>query len=277
MALNLGPHLIVADTYVQGAEQWTATSWGWQRSIDTGLIDNVDHHASSVRMHTSVSSGHLAIEYVRQHGVAPNGTIIINHTDCDAVVSAAILAGVVPPQDALAAAVLAADHTGAEDRIADALQPLEANRDIDLSLRALQALLSGKSLESEVESKLAARQAERHRWQDRIEEPGTVTWVGSVALLEGMDRIPAELLIALLPRASAVVTAKPEQGGKWTMKVRLGLAAPRGLSLMNIGVERFDAAYGGRWNAGSNTRAGGTLLAPLAYAARLRDAIEAHA
>ena len=55
------------------------------------------------------------------------------------------------------------------------------------------------------------------------------------------------------------------------MKVRLGAGAPQGMTLQGLGIETFDPAYGGRWNAGSNKRGGGTTLQPAQYAERLRE------
>jgi hypothetical protein len=59
--------------------------------------------------------------------------------------------------------------------------------------------------------------------------------------------------------------------GRREAKLRLGLAAPPGLSLHDLRIEEFDSAFGGRWNAGANRRAGGTTLPMDAYAAALEQ------
>ena len=53
---------------------------------------------------------------------------------------------------------------------------------------------------------------------------------------------------------------------RWDAKMRLGQTAPRGASLHHLRTERFDPAFAGRWNAGSNARNGGTDMKPEAYA-----------
>jgi hypothetical protein len=57
------------------------------------------------------------------------------------------------------------------------------------------------------------------------------------------------------------------------IKLRLGHAAPSGFSLHALGVRDFDAAYGGRWNAGSSRRGGGTKLPLDAFVARLETRV----
>ena len=60
--------------------------------------------------------------------------------------------------------------------------------------------------------------------------------------------------------------AAPHQPKPWVMKLRLGPAAPPGMTLQRLGIQEFDGAYGGRWNAGSNKRGDGTDMSPEAYA-----------
>ncbi len=52
-------------------------------------------------------------------------------------------------------------------------------------------------------------------------------------------------------------------------KIRLGPAAIAGSSLHQLGIREFDPAFGGRWNAGSNTPNLGTSIHPEAYKAEL--------
>ena len=60
---------------------------------------------------------------------------------------------------------------------------------------------------------------------------------------------------------------------RWQVKTRLGLAAPEGLSLQDLGIQDFDRAYGGRWNAGSNNRDCGTTIAPEEYRRYMVEAL----
>src|SRR3989344_4629255 len=66
--------------------------------------------------------------------------IFINHTDTDGLITTAILLGKIPPNEIFLNAVLAADHTGEENFIADTLQSLETTGDL-LSLEEKMELL----------------------------------------------------------------------------------------------------------------------------------------
>ena len=63
----------------------------------------------------------------------------------------------------------------------------------------------------------------------------------------------------------------------WETKIRLGLAAPDGSSLFALGVLTAEPTFGGRWNAGSTKRAGGSRVTPREAALRLAELIEHHA
>lgn len=123
--LDLCPsgEIFACDFYLTGAETWAEKAWGFQR----GLVTNVDHHAPVARMRQHLSSTNLALLRVRQEGVVAAGShIVLNHTDCDSVLSAAVLSGAVEPSDELGVAAIAADHTGEPNAIADLLQTVDA-------------------------------------------------------------------------------------------------------------------------------------------------------
>ncbi|TVP94314.1 MAG: hypothetical protein EA381_20400 [Planctomycetaceae bacterium] len=269
------PKLIIADAYVAGAEDWQPQRWGWATERDGRSVLNVDHHAPTASMRRAVSSGNLALEYVAEQGPlrSDQGRVLINHCDCDSVVSSAILAGIVPADPRFGRAVLAADHTGHADEIADALQPLESLRDLELSLATLRQLLDGEPLSEPARGLMEARLRERAAWGEAIQRADAVRWVDRVAVVVRPDRVPTELLVSLVPEAVAIMTAKPAGDGKWVAKLRLGLAAPNGMSLLDLGIQTFDPAFGGRWNAGSNNRGGGAPIDPETYAANLAAAI----
>ena len=276
--------VLVADTYVQDCEHWTPAPWGWETVVDGLQIINVDHHAPVRRMERIVSSGNLAVEYVMARGANSADFVLINHCDCDSIISSSLLAGEIAPDDALSEAVIAADHTGVENRIADHLQPLEASRDLQLSQATLKQLIASESVSAQVRVLYDQRVAERQQWARRIDQPGVIDWIGSVALIEADQRIPTELLVGLLPRATLIVTAYPVPQDKlvgsdpdrWIMKVRLGQAAVGQFTLESLGIRRIDPAFGGRWNAGSNNRGGGVSIPPQEYAARLVELVENH-
>jgi hypothetical protein len=118
--------VFACDFAVKGAETWTETPGGFRN----GRILNIDHHAPVARMYCPISSTNLAVAHVHALGIArPDDLVVIDHTDCDSILSAGIGSGRLDPLDSLASAAIAADHTGAENRVADLLQAIEYRRD----------------------------------------------------------------------------------------------------------------------------------------------------
>jgi hypothetical protein len=121
-ASNANP-TVVTDCYIEGVEKWRPVAWGWRTRVEGREIFNIDHHAADARFYCPISSGNLAVRYVDSEGVlADSVPAIINHTDCDSVISAAILTGLLPPKQEFSDAVIAADHSGEPNPIADLLQ-----------------------------------------------------------------------------------------------------------------------------------------------------------
>ncbi len=267
LALTDAGEILAADFRVEGIhESGTAVPWGYQ----LGRLVNVDHHAPVAAMERHVSSAVLALELVNVRGQPDDGTVVISHCDCDSVLSAGILSGRLPPEPRWGDAAVAADHTGAEDPIADLLQPLDDLRDWALSLRSLDQLLAGGPLDPRVLALADRRREQRaflaaHVAAGRFEQDGPLAW--SI-----FDReVDSELVAPLLPEATLVlcVHQHPAHPERWCCRLRLGPAAPPGLSLQRLGIESLDPAWGGRWNAGNNKRGGGTAMAPAEYAAGL--------
>jgi len=259
-SLHASGELVACDFYISQIEKGEEVTGGWQ----LGRILNVDHHAPVRRMEKRITSTNLAIERVSAYGIAArSAAILINHTDCDSILSSSILAGVINPDPLFGEAAIAADHTGAENPIADLLQGLDADEDYTLSLRNLRLLLDGRDLERPAQLCLDERRRKRDRAAQVVEQ---FEWVGQVAYLLLGAPIDGEFFPPLLPSASIIVTASrnPQVPGKYLMKVRLGEAAPSGLVLPAR--LAFDEAYGGRWNAGSNKRGNGTVLTVDDYA-----------
>ena len=274
LAVTGAQRILVADCYIAGCERWTGRPWGWETVVQGRTIINVDHHAADDRFYRHVSSGNLAIEYRLHH--EPADTVVINHTDCDSVISSAILCGLLEPKPAYGDAVIAADHTGAVDLIADLLQSLDAPRDYACSLRNLKLLENGQHLEPAVEALMEDRRRERALAAQLVAQ-GAFEPVGRVAVatLPFEQRVSGEFLPALLPSAWVIVSGTPMGRELWETKIRLGLAAPAGVSLFQLGVGTAEPLFGGRWNAGSTKRAGGSPVTPRAVARRLADEINA--
>jgi hypothetical protein len=267
---------VVADCYVKGVESWTAADWGWQTRVAERTLINIDHHAKDKRFFRRISSGNLAIVYVNAHGVLPDQVpALINHTDCDSILSAAILTGLLPPEEKFGQAVIAADHTGEPNAIADLLQALDPMRDVELSLRNLNLLLQGAALE-EVAVNLVEGRKKQREMVAALVQMRRVEFIGSVAVikLSAEEKLSGEFLPSLLPAARVIIAALPMSNGKWETKVRLGLAAQAGETLFSIDVERWECAFRGRWNAGSTRRSGGSTIDPVVLAQRLADSLE---
>jgi hypothetical protein len=265
-AIRVG-RVLACDFHVEGIERGEELPWGFR----SGDIETVDHHAPVPRFTRIVSSTNLALIRIARAGTTEAGeTIAVNHTDCDSVLAAAIVSGLLPPDPSFGDSALAADHTGAEDPVADLLQALDSRRDFDLSLRNLRLHLEGKPLDPGVGEARDGRRRAREEAR-RAVESGAFRRIGAVALGVFQDRVDGEFFPALLPGCEVIVLAypRPEDPSAWIMKVRLGGAAPGGLSLQSLRIEAFDPAYGGRWNAGGNKRAGGCRIPPERYAAEI--------
>ena len=265
-----GP-IIACDFYVDGAENGTEAPGGYE--ID-GIL-NVDHHAETPRMMRYVSSTNLAIEQIQRSGPPDRNTmILVSHTDCDSVLSAAIISGELAPDPQFGDAAIAADHTGAPNGIADVLQALDERRDLYFSLRNLRKFLNGDQLDRIAQPHYARRLKKRELAAEAIEQRVvTVERQLAFGILE--QKIDGEFFPAKIPEASVILlmNRRPDSN-RWDAKMRLGLNAPPGASLHQLHLERFDPAFGGRWNAGSNRRNGGTTIEPGSYARLVAEAMQ---
>jgi hypothetical protein len=263
---SLSGEVVACDFYVEGAERGREEPGGYR----IGRLLNVDHHAPTPRMSRMVSSTNLAIAQAEAAPIDPGAQVVINHTDCDSILSSAIVAGLLPADPRYGSAAIAADHTGDEDPIADLLQAIDPFRDPAFSLRSLRALERGAPLDPSALERMDDRRrrrerAERYVAEGRFRSTGCVRW-GTLD-----DVIDSTFFAALLPDACVILAAMPLRGqpDRWEVKVRLGLAAPAEMTLHDLRIGEWDPAFGGRWNAGANRRAGGTTIPIEAYAAEL--------
>ncbi len=272
--------VFVCDFYLDGAERGTEEPGG----LRLGRMLNVDHHASLPSMYTHRTSTRLAFEHLRAGGplaTAAGAWVVINHTDCDSMLSSAMLLGHLPPDERFVRASVAADHTGEVDEIAELLQGLDEDRSGQRteaqyleSLRNLRLLLNGEPLEPVAELALLKRRRDRAAAEalvaaGALRRDGALAW----AMLE--DELDGAYFASRLEDAAVVMLAtrfEPRQD-RWVVKIRLGAAAPPGLSLHALEIRAWDEAFGGRWNAGSNKRGEGTALHPEEYAARLGERV----
>jgi hypothetical protein len=260
------------DFYITGIERQEHVPGGFRH----GNIWSIDHHAPTPEMARRVSSTNLALEHVKAFGAAPaDARVLVNHTDCDSILSAGIISGMLQPEERFGHAAIAADHTGEEDTLEDLLQGLGPRRDLALSYSCLAAFLKGDKVVDAGVKAIERRKAKRARAAEIVQE-GYFQRVGRLYWAELPDRFDGEFFPPLLPEADVLMFAAPlkENPTRWAIKVRLGLHASSTLNLHDLGIQRIDPNYGGRWNAGSNTRGAGTDIPPQIYAARLVELID---
>ena len=269
-----GGQIVACDFYVEGIERGDEVPGGYRQ----GRIFNIDHHAPTPRMRRRVSSTNLALARFEADvpPVEEDPLVVINHIDCDSILSSGIMAGRLEADPRFGEAAIAADHTGAEDDIADLLQGLDAElsrrgvRDYEISFANLERLLAHRQLDDLAMEALDARRRKRDIAEALVAR-GEFQVAGPLHFAIVEDPIDGEFFPALLPDATLIMVANPlaADSSRWQVKLRLGSAAPPGLSLADLAFHEFDPVYGGRWNAGSNRRGGGTNLDPEAYAERL--------
>jgi len=270
---NYSGRAAVIDAYVKDIEE--KGKWDGD-ALRINDIINIDHHAPLEKFERNISSVNLAIEWVKKNGtLEKNYPVVINHMDCDSVLAALIIRGILPPDEKFAAAAVAADHTGEENEIADLLQALEDKRDLDFSARNLKLLLDGKDLEAEAKELLEKRHADREKAKDVVEE-GRITKLGGVSYTVLDKKVESAFFPALITDAQVILVFSPHEKNpdRWEAKIRLGMAAPRGLTLHKLEINDFDPNFGSRWNAGSDRRAGGTDLNVQEYAEYLNEKLQ---
>jgi hypothetical protein len=265
--------LYVCDAYIRGIER---DGKGVPGGFCLGpRIINIDHHAPVEAMQQRISSTPLAIERVRREG-APRATdvVAINHVDADSILSAAIMRGILPLNEQFADAAIAADHTGEENDLADMLQSCGQHRSLGLSLRNLTRFLYGRALEPEAQAAFDRHRRQREEARQLVHQGKFKFTQNGVFWIYLPEKIDGVFFPSLLPQATVIVQASPLRGGKaLRIGLRLGLAAPAGRTLDDLGINDFDAAYGGRWNAGNNSRAGGTAIELDDYIAKLDERV----
>jgi len=263
--------IFVCDFYIANIEKYTEIPGGYFHEN----IYNIDHHAPTKRMAQEISATHLAIDYVKAYGIIPqDAIIIINHTDCDSVLSSCIMAGILPPEDRFARAAKAADHTGEENTIADVLQAISGERDLLFSITTLANILDNKPLEEKAKTLLQKRTDDRELIKTLIEQKAFIV-DGAVTYASSPRKIDAGLLPALLPGSVIIMLASPmpDDPIKINYTIRRGPNAPLGFYLNTL---NLDKEFGGRWNAISNKRGGGTTRPISDYVKIINEKLSAY-
>lgn len=248
--------ICVCDFYVKDCEQGEIDSTGVINYSDLLIVD---HHAPIPDMMQHISSTVFANQYVSTHGALNDEyVILINHIDTDSLFSALLMNGELKPTKEYGLAAIAADHTGEENILGDILQALEDDRDLAYSIDVLMKVLK---------KRIWARQALKARVENHEYE-----MIGGIAHLTTNDRLDAALLPSLFPHAKAVALTSPmpkHSARKWRIRVRLGI------SVENVALNQIDLPHtGGRWNAISTSRDGGTAMEPAEYLKLVAEGIE---
>lgn len=262
-----GP-ITFCDAYIEGIELGEEHEWGYSLN----QIRNVDHHAPRPIMRRFISSGVQAGILVALEGTVPEDQpVVINHTDCDSIISSATMRGLIPPHPAFCEAVICADHTAAPNRIAEVLQALEPAQNLALSLHSLAALLLHKELPAATRPYLERSEREQQTALDAVQNKRFIEREG-VVLVQTPIPVESSFVGRHFPHALAVINTYPRpiqpSGSEkilWDVKLRLGADAPQGFSLDTIGIKDLDPQFGGRWNAGSTSRSGGTYITGERY------------
>jgi len=259
--------IIACDFYIENIELGEENIWGY--SVEN--VVNIDHHAPMEKMLKPISSTNLAIAYLKEQKiVSQKDVVVINHTDCDSVLSSAIVRGILPPEKRFGDAAIAADHSGEKNEIADLLMALEKERNLEYSLINLKLLLDHKDLDERAKILLEKRLDERKRAEELIQSGG-FKQIGNVWYAKVDEKIDSVFFPALLPEAMVIIIASPlKNSDKLDIKVRLGIKAPYGLMLNKLDL----CDFGGRWNAGSTKRHGGTAMPLEKYAQMVDDKIK---
>lgn len=260
--------IVACDFPVENIHQKSApTIFGFQKD---GII-NIDHHAPVREMEQNISSGVLAVKYVRQYGpiksVIP---VVINHADCDSLLSALIMRGHLPPLKIFEDAVIAADHTGEPNDIADLLQILDPERDLAFSIRNLGKLLAREPLEPRARQLFELRKYHRQCVHSFCEQGNFSQEKGLVHLPSPKENISGELFVDYFRQDILLALTKSSSDGLLEVRLRLGRAAPAGFNIHSLRLREFDPAYDGRWNAGSNWRGGCARIALESYLEELK-------
>ena len=251
---ELGKSIEIADTLVDVGGVQMPIMLGYKYRLPDGrIVYSYDHHGSDGRMQKiDITSTSLAKEVMCRRKT-PFEHVYVTHSDTDSSLAAfMLLTGIL--DERLSEAAIAADHTGAENCIADVLQSLMDLRDIEFSFVCLHTILHNEQLPKEAQKHLKMRLDDRKRAAQYIKD-GVIEHVGNGVYVGRFEEmLPGELLPALIPEAKVIVLVSSLRAGLKEIKVRAGLKFPIGISLNMLGL----LGYGGRWNAGSTKRYGGT-------------------
>lgn len=270
---NYSGKVAVLDLYIKDIEKMGQWEGNAMRIYN---ILSIDHHAPIEEFSKNISTTNLAIEWVNKNGILDkNYSVVINHIDCDSLLSSLIVRGILLPHERFGNAAISADHTGEENKIADLLQALQDTRNLEFSIRNLELLLKGKELDLKAQKLLDKTYIDKKRAKEVVEK-GKMNILGRITYVQLDKKIESSYFPALIPDAQVILTFSPhlKNPDHWESKIRLGLKAPAGLTIGKLEIEDIDPSFGYRWNAGGNSRGSGTTLKLEEYANRLNEKLQ---
>ncbi|MFA5306986.1 MAG: hypothetical protein WC365_06075 [Candidatus Babeliales bacterium] len=259
--------IYACDFYIEGIEKETSIIGGFRSKT----IINIDHHAPIEDMANFTTSTSLAVAYVQSYGSARNDEkIVINHTDCDSILSSLVIAGILQPKEEYKYAALCADHTGEISEISEILQALEKERDLELSSQALLYFVSTGKIAQNVMPYISAYKACRERVRDFI---SNAYYVDDIAVVQIDNKIQSLMLLPYFPQAKIIMAISPHSlyPEKTAISIIRGPMAPKNLYINTLPLPQ---EFGGRWNMGSNKRSGGTSFPIDSYIKIIQEALK---
>ena len=255
----VGKKLYVCDVPIKGVINWERAGNGFHKKVGDVEIYNIDHHFQLDEFERVISSTNLAIDQVinfAEYCDFPNSIAVINHTDCDAILSALVMIGALSPDKKYGIAAIAADHTGEEIDIADLLQGMEYEENLEFSLRNFSLFLEGTRLEEKAQRLFNLRLAERKKAEELFKD-GKIKNKKGIYYVRIEERIDPVFFLPFLPEAEILIVFSPGESAKIETRIRKGKnAVIKNLYILEI--TKFDEEFGCRHNAGSNQRNGGS-------------------
>ncbi len=139
---------------------------------------------------------------------------------------------------------------------------MQKEKDLEFSIRNLDALLNKGSIDEKAEIMFEKREGEREKIKKLVDD-GKFSYQDGIAYIELDEKIESGLIPKYVPDAKIIMMARPMPKGsakKWSIHLRLGNEAGEiKLNKLNI------LDFGCRWNAGSTKRYGGTDVSPEDY------------
>ena len=246
-----GKKVFICDFYIEDSENGKIDENGVTDYCDLFIVD---HHAPISYMKKHISSAVIASRYVSANGPLDDEyVIVVNHTDTDSLLSVLLMSGKIDPNSEYEQAAIAADHTGEANIISDLLQSSEDGRELKKSIELLLIMVKDPKMVKDL-----GIMKERLLIRSELKELVPTFTVNNGIAFKIMDKkIDAGLLPALFPNVKAIMVASPMPDRKWRIRVRLGKLGK------NIELNKLNLPdTGGRWNAISTSRHGGTNTKP---------------